>query len=111
MKVLPTRTGTVAALHGPRQAQVLRLLAIGRTNKEIAHALGMSLSTVKHHVGKILWELGLSNRTEIARWALLNPDIFAGLAVETSIHAPGCPCTGAYCTMMRSLDQAEKPAA
>ena len=46
------------------EKQVLRLLAEGRSNAEIAEALGVGLPTVKTHVSHILKKLGLSRRAE-----------------------------------------------
>jgi len=51
---------------------VLRLLAAGRTNQEIADALTISLNTVRHHVTNILDKTGSANRTEAAALALRN---------------------------------------
>ena len=48
----------------PRESQVLRLLAEGQSNKEIARALGISESTVKFHVNAILGKLNVQSRTE-----------------------------------------------
>lgn len=48
----------------PREIEVLQALAIGRTNREIADALGISERTVKFHVSSILDKLGAANRTE-----------------------------------------------
>jgi DNA-binding CsgD family transcriptional regulator/pimeloyl-ACP methyl ester carboxylesterase len=53
----------------PREVEVLRLLAQGKTNKDIADALVISLNTVSHHVTNILNKAGLSNRTEAAAYA------------------------------------------
>lgn len=50
-----------------RQREVLRLLARGQTNSEIAQELGLSVFTVKLHVSSILKGLNVSNRTEAAR--------------------------------------------
>lgn len=50
----------------PRQLAVLRLLAQGRANKEIARTLGMEESTVKVHVWHIMRKLAAANRTEAA---------------------------------------------
>lgn len=47
-----------------RELEVLRLLAEGRTNQEIADRLVVSLNTVKTHVKAILGQLGVSNRTQ-----------------------------------------------
>lgn len=48
----------------PRQGEVLALLAVGQTNKEIAAALGMRPKTVMHHTSEIYRRLGVRNRTE-----------------------------------------------
>lgn len=48
----------------PRQAEVLTLMAAGRSNKGIARELGMSAGTVKVHVTAILKALDVRNRTE-----------------------------------------------
>lgn len=47
-----------------REMEVLRLLALGRTNKEIASTLFISERTVKFHVSSILKKLDVGNRTE-----------------------------------------------
>jgi LuxR family maltose regulon positive regulatory protein len=48
---------------------VLRLLAAGKSNQQIADALVISPSTVLHHVTNILTKTGCSNRTEAAVYA------------------------------------------
>jgi DNA-binding NarL/FixJ family response regulator len=52
-----------------READVLRLVAAGRTNTEIAQDLHLSLSTVKVHLGAVMAKTGSRNRVEVARWA------------------------------------------
>lgn len=52
-----------------RQIEVLRLLADGEANKEIARALDLSPATVKTHVAAVLAALGATNRTEAANRA------------------------------------------
>jgi LuxR family transcriptional regulator, maltose regulon positive regulatory protein len=47
-----------------REAEVLRLLAAGRSNQRIAHELVVTLDTVKKHVTHVLAKLGAANRTE-----------------------------------------------
>lgn len=49
-----------------RQIAVLRLVACGEPNKEIARRLDLSLSTVKAHVAAVIAALGTTNRTEAA---------------------------------------------
>jgi two-component system, NarL family, response regulator LiaR len=53
-----------------RELEVLRELAQGRINKEIADALGISEETVKTHVGNILSKLHLAHRTQAVIYAL-----------------------------------------
>ena len=48
----------------PRELQVLRLIAEGKSNKEVAHELGISEHTVKFHVNAILGKLNAQSRTE-----------------------------------------------
>ncbi|GAA0914797.1 response regulator transcription factor [Nonomuraea longicatena] len=52
-----------------RELDVVRLVARGRTNQEVAAELFVSLSTVKTHLGSIQAKLGVRNRGEIAAWA------------------------------------------
>lgn len=53
-----------------RESEVLRQLAYGLTNKEIAQALEISYETVKEHVQHILRKIGVSDRTQAAVWAV-----------------------------------------
>jgi DNA-binding CsgD family transcriptional regulator len=53
-----------------REAEVLRLIAIGRSNADIATALSISLNTVATHVRNILAKTGCANRTEAAAYAM-----------------------------------------
>jgi DNA-binding NarL/FixJ family response regulator len=52
-----------------RETDVLRLLAEGKANKEIAHMLGIGEKTVKTHVSNILAKLGVQSRTQAALYA------------------------------------------
>ena len=53
-----------------RESEVLRQLAYGLTNKEIALALHISYETVKEHVQHILRKIGVTDRTQAAVWAV-----------------------------------------
>jgi NarL family two-component system response regulator LiaR len=54
----------------PREIEVLRLLALGRANKQIAQEMGVGEETVKTHVSKILGKLQAGSRTEAALHAI-----------------------------------------
>jgi DNA-binding NarL/FixJ family response regulator len=53
-----------------RESEVLRLLALGKANKEIARELEVGEQTVKSHVGHILAKLGVRSRTQAALHAV-----------------------------------------
>jgi DNA-binding NarL/FixJ family response regulator len=55
-----------------RELEVIRAIAKGRPNREIAAELFISISTVKSHVASVQTKLGLRNRVEIAAWAWEN---------------------------------------
>jgi two-component system response regulator NreC len=53
-----------------REHQVLRLLALGHTNQEIAKTLYISVRTAETHRAHIMQKLGLASRAELVRYAL-----------------------------------------
>jgi DNA-binding NarL/FixJ family response regulator len=53
-----------------RELEVLRLVAAGKPNKQIAAELAISERTARTHVSRILQKLGLSSRTQAALWAV-----------------------------------------
>jgi DNA-binding NarL/FixJ family response regulator len=55
-----------------RQAEVLRLLADGLSNKEIAARLYLSPGTVERHLGTVYRKLGLGGRVDATRYAVEN---------------------------------------
>jgi DNA-binding NarL/FixJ family response regulator len=70
---LDSRTGRASAAdtHGlsPRELEVLRLVASGKTNREIASALVVSEHTVARHLQNIFGKLGVSSRTAATAFA------------------------------------------
>ena len=54
----------------PREIEVLELMALGRTNREIAEEFVISVGTVKNHVEHIIAKLGVSDRTQAVVRAL-----------------------------------------
>jgi two-component system response regulator NreC len=54
----------------PRERQVLKLIAEGRTNREIAEELVLSLNTVQTHRLHLMEKLNLHNRSELIKYAL-----------------------------------------
>ncbi len=54
----------------PREHEVLRLLALGQTNRQIAEELVVGEETVKTHVGNVLAKLHLAHRTQAMIYAL-----------------------------------------
>jgi len=82
----PSRTGEMRRIAGamankaalsetdvqltPRESQVLRLIAMGLSNQEIADSLTISVETVKEHVQNLLRKMSLNDRTQAAVWAI-----------------------------------------
>jgi two-component system response regulator NreC len=56
----------------PRETDVLKLMALGHTNREIGEQLDLSVRTVETHRAHIQQKLGLSSRPELTRYALAN---------------------------------------
>ncbi|MFC7684696.1 response regulator [Ureibacillus sp. GCM10028918] len=55
-----------------RELSIVRLVGEGKTNKEIAGSLFLSIGTVKNHITHILQELDLRDRTQLAIYAVKN---------------------------------------
>lgn len=53
-----------------REAEIIKLVATGKSNKQIACELSVAVKTVKFHVSNMLSKLGLYNRVELMGWAL-----------------------------------------
>lgn len=66
----PRLDANVDAPLTPREAEVLRQMTLGHTNRQIADNLGISYETVKEHVQHILNKVGVEDRTQAAVWAV-----------------------------------------
>ncbi|MCW3014294.1 MAG: two component transcriptional regulator, LuxR family [Solirubrobacterales bacterium] len=62
--VAPVRAASTAVTLSRRERQVLRELATGATNKEIASRLFLSPETIKHHMSRAFRKVGARNRVE-----------------------------------------------
>ena len=67
--LLPSREPPLTDQLSEREKQVLRLIAAGLANKQIARRLGIAESTVKVHTGNIFRRIGVTDRTSAALWA------------------------------------------
>jgi two-component system response regulator NreC len=88
---LGARLASAGAPSGPgvdplsdREHDVLRLLALGHTNREIAKMLSLSVRTVETHRASIGQKLGLKNRAEIVRFALTSGDLDVTASARTA---------------------------
>jgi DNA-binding NarL/FixJ family response regulator len=66
---LPAGPGPAADVLTPREAEVLRLIAAGQSNQEIARTLFVSEATVKTHVNRIFAKTGSRDRAQATRYA------------------------------------------
>lgn len=66
----PAMAADVEVALTKRESEVLRQLAFGLSNKEIARRLSISYETVKEHVQHILRKVGVADRTQAAVWAV-----------------------------------------
>jgi DNA-binding NarL/FixJ family response regulator len=66
----PRLAADVEAALTQREGEVLRQMACGLTNKQIAKELHISYETVKEHVQHILGKIGVTDRTQAAVWAV-----------------------------------------
>lgn len=73
-EMLLSHTANPSELFGdnltPRQREVLQLVAEGKSNKEVANILGISVKTVDFHKAGIMDELGLRTTAELTRYAI-----------------------------------------
>jgi DNA-binding NarL/FixJ family response regulator len=70
----PARTAAMDPAHQltPRETDIVRLLAQGMSNAEIARTLVIETSTVKSHLGRVLTKIGVRDRLQTVVWAYQN---------------------------------------
>ena len=71
----------------PRELQVARLIAAGRSNKDIAAQLVISQRTAENHVEHILTKLGFTARAEVAAWATASQPADEGRLAARGVQA------------------------
>jgi DNA-binding NarL/FixJ family response regulator len=93
--LIPPRSPHPAGPLSLREAEVLRLVARGSSNRAIAERLFLSERTVAHHVGNILAKLQLANRAAATAFAyehgLVDADSAARMGMGRSADAPIAP--------------------
>lgn len=65
------RVGPTSATVSERESEVLRLIASGYSNKEIAARLSLSVKTIEAHKANAMRKLGLNGRIDIVKYAIL----------------------------------------
>ncbi len=53
-----------------RERKVINLLVAAKTNREVAHELGIAERTVEFHLGNVFKKLGFASRIQVAVWAV-----------------------------------------
>ncbi len=71
-----------------REIEIIRLVAQGRSNAQVAEMLWLSEPTVKVHLSRIYRKIEVSNRTEASRWAQLHGLLEAELEAPREVRAP-----------------------
>lgn len=70
-KARPSKAAKAAGALTPRQKEILKLVAQGMTNREVAHALKISVRTVEVHRFNLMRRLRVRNVAQLLRQALL----------------------------------------
>lgn len=69
-RIAPTNGSSVYTVLTSREREVLKLLSEGKTTKQIAYVLGLSVKTVETHVQKVMRKLGLHTIAELTKYAI-----------------------------------------
>jgi DNA-binding NarL/FixJ family response regulator len=76
-----------------RELEILRLVAEGHSNSQLAQMLWVTEQTVKFHLSNVYRKLGVANRTEASRWAQLNGLLPSQRGPDESGHEGSSPVT------------------
>lgn len=68
---LPALRGEKHGDLSPREEEVLRMIAVGYTNKEVALRLDLSVKTIEAHKANAMQKLGFTSRIDVVRYAVL----------------------------------------
>ena len=71
-----------------RELEILRLVAEGHSNAQLARMLWVTEQTVKFHLSNVYRKLDVANRTEASRWAQLNGVLESQAALQAPVAAP-----------------------
>jgi len=82
LKTRSQQGGRAGTRPTPRETEIIRLLAEGRSNKEIAAQLGIAVRTVETHRAKIMLKLGLHSLAELIHYAIQHKIVSAPKASE-----------------------------
>jgi two-component system, NarL family, nitrate/nitrite response regulator NarL len=95
----PSAPGNARDSEGPlfshRERQILRQLARGDSNKEIARLFSITESTVKVHLKALLRKIGVRNRTQAAIWAVAREHLIQPHSAQRAEHPPSPIATDA----------------
>jgi non-specific serine/threonine protein kinase len=92
-----TATQPKGAVLTPREVEVVRELAAGNSNRQIAEALVIAVTTVERHVANILGKLGLRSRAQVVIWAAQH-----GFLGDPAVDVGSMPSNPRQLTVTRS---------
>jgi len=89
MRTVTGPGGTAHIVASKRERQVLRLVRIGRTNREIAAELRIKEHTARNYVSRWLIAAGVSNRVQLCAWTHVNPAVIEGCPAPPGLDSQG----------------------
>ena len=91
LELAPSREAPPASHLTPRELQVVGAIVDGATNKDIGRSFGLSEQTVKNHLSHIYDKLGVSNRLELALYAVHHRLLAAAAPSRAAIPPAATP--------------------